>query len=93
MALCGDHQKPFAFVLNRENLRRELLHTSAATHLHKLGVMLAEHVQDRAAYISALNKGLTGPEHPDARQAREARAEIEALWAAVKKLAMKARAQ
>jgi chromosome partitioning protein len=93
VALCGDHQKPFAFVLNRENPRRELLHSSATAHLRKLGPMLAEHLQDRAAYVSALNKGLTGPEHPDSRQAREARAEIEALWAAVKELAATARAQ
>lgn len=91
VALCEDQAKAFAFVINRENLRREVLHSSAATHLRKLGTVLAEHVQDRGAYISALNKGLTGPEHTDARQAREARAEIEALWAAVKKLAMKAR--
>jgi chromosome partitioning protein len=93
VSLCGEHDRRFAFVLNRGNPRRELLHSSAAVHLRKLGVMLVEHVQDRAAYVSALNKGLKGPEHPDARQAREARVEIEALWAAVKKLAAKARAQ
>ena len=91
VALCGEHGKPFAFVLNRENPRREIMNTSAGAHLKKLGAILDEHVQDRAAYVSALNKGKTGPEHPDARQAREARAEIEALWAAVKKLATKAR--
>jgi len=91
VALCAEHEKAFAFVLNRENPRREIMNTSAGAHLRKLGLILDEHVQDRAAYISALNKGKTGPEHPDARQAREARAEIEALWAAVKKLAMKAR--
>jgi chromosome partitioning protein len=93
VALCDEHIQPFAFVLNRANPRRELLHSSAATHLRKLGVLLAEHVRDRAAYVSALNKGLTGPEHPDARQAKEARAEVEALWAAVKRLATKVRAQ
>jgi cellulose biosynthesis protein BcsQ len=93
VALCGDHCKPFAFVLNRGNPRRELLHSSAATHLRKLGPILPEHVQDRAAYVSALNRGLTGPEHPDARQAKDARAEIAALWATVKKLSAKARAQ
>ena len=91
VAHCGEHEKAFAFVLNRENPRREIMNTSAGAHLKKLGVILDEHVQDRAAYVSALNKGKTGPEHPDARQAREARAEIEALWAAVKKLAIKAR--
>jgi len=85
--LCGEHEKPFAFVLNRENARRELMNTSAAAHLRKLGTILDEHVMDRAAYVSALNRGKTGPEHPDSKQAREAKPEIEALWAAVKKLA------
>jgi chromosome partitioning protein len=93
VALCEEHHRQFTFLLNRVNPRRELLHSSATTHLRKLGVMLTVHVQDRAAYVSALNKGLTGPEHPDARQAREARSEIEELWAAVKKLAVQARAQ
>jgi chromosome partitioning protein len=84
--LCGEHRRRFAFVLNRENPQRRTLNGSAAKHLTKLGVILSEHVQDRAAYVSALNKGLTGPEHPDAKQAKDARAEIEAVWAAVKKL-------
>jgi hypothetical protein len=93
VGICGDHSKPFAFCLNKENARREVLNTSAETHLRKLGVILAEHVLDRAVYVSALNKGKTGPEHPDAKQAKEARAEIEALWLAVKSLTEKARAQ
>jgi hypothetical protein len=42
---------------------------------------------------AALNKGLTGPEHPDTRQAKDARIEIEALWAAVKKLIAKGTAR
>lgn len=82
--LCNDHEKPFAFVLNRQNARRDALNSSARAHLRKLGEVLDEGVQDRTAYVSALNKGKTGPEHPDAKQAREARPEIEALWAAVK---------
>ena len=45
-----------------------------------------------SGYVSALNKGKTGPEHPDAKQAKEARGEIEALWRAVKPLTEKARA-
>lgn len=85
--LCKDHDKPFAFVLNRQNARRDALNSSAKTHLRKLGEVLDENVQDRTAYVSALNKGKTGPEHPDIKQAREARPEIEALWAAVKKRA------
>jgi chromosome partitioning protein len=93
VALCGEHDRRFAFVLNRENPRRGILNGSAAKHLRKLGVLLAEHVQDRAAYVSALNKGLTGPEHPDARQAKDARVEIEALWAAVRRLSAKGEAR
>lgn len=84
-AACKDLQRPFAFVLNAEDARRKVLSTTAVTALKKIGPVLAEHVQDRTAYVSALNKGLTGPEHPDSRLAKEARAEIEALWAAVKK--------
>jgi chromosome partitioning protein len=92
VGLCGDLGKPFAFCLNRENARREVLNSSAEAHLRKLGVILSEHVLDRAVYVSALNKGKTGPEHPDAKQVKEARAEIEALWQAVKSLSEKARA-
>ena len=87
VTLCKDHNKAFAFVLNRQNARREVLNSSAEAHLRKLGPVLDEHVQDRAAYVSALNKGKSGPEHPDSKQAREARPEIEALWASVKKRA------
>src|SRR4051794_33668652 len=61
ISLCGDHNKPFAFVLNKENTRWEGLNSSAETHLGKLGVLLGEHIQDRAVYVSALNKGKTGP--------------------------------
>jgi cellulose biosynthesis protein BcsQ len=93
VALCVQHKRRFAFVLNRENPGRETLNGSAAKHLRKLGMLLSEHVQDRAAYVSALNKGLTGPEHPDARQAKGARQEIESLWAAVKRLVAKGKAR
>ena len=82
--ICKEHDKPFAFVLNRQNARRDALNSSARSHLLKLCEVLEESVQDRTAYVSALNKGKAGPEHPDTKQAREARAEIEALWAAVK---------
>jgi chromosome partitioning protein len=90
---CLTLRKPFAFVLNAENPRREGLNSSAVVHLKKMGTVLAERVQDRTVYVSALTKGLTGPEHPDQRQSKEARTEIAALWAAVQKLAGKARAR
>jgi chromosome partitioning protein len=93
VAACAELHKPFAFVLTREHPRRVALNSSAAVHLKKLGHLLAEHVQERTAYVSALGMGKTGPEHPDNKQAKEARAEIEALWSAVRKLASKVRAR
>src|SRR5262245_28248029 len=63
VSLCGDHAKHFAFVLIRENPRREIMNTTAGVHLRKLGIILDERVQDN--YVSALNKGKTGPEHPE----------------------------
>jgi hypothetical protein len=91
VAACGAFEKPFAFVLTREHPRREALNSSAVVHLKKMGPVLTERVQERTAYVSALGLGKTGPEHPDSRQAREARVEIAALWAAVQVLARKAR--
>lgn len=85
--LCGDHNKPFAFVLTREQPRRDKLNSTAITHLKKLGPVLKETMAERTVYVSATAMGKTAPEHPDAKQAKEARAEVEALWAAVKKLA------
>jgi len=76
VSLCQEQAKSLAFVINRKNPRRELLHSSTAKHLCRLGLVLDEHVHDRTAYVAALNKGLTGPEHPDARQAREARSPL-----------------
>ena len=90
VAACQAFDKPFAFVLTREHARREALNNSAAVHLKKMGPVLTQRVQERTAYVSALGLGKTGPEHPDSRQAREARVEIAALWAAVKALATKA---
>jgi chromosome partitioning protein len=86
VAACGELHRPFAFVLTREHPRRVALNDSAVIHLKKMGPVLAEHVQERTAYVSALGLGKTGPEHPDSKQAREARSEIEALWTAVKTL-------
>ena len=61
VGLCGDHRKSFAFVLNRENPRREIINTSAGAHLKRLGAILAEHVQDRAAYVSSTRQGQDRP--------------------------------
>jgi chromosome partitioning protein len=93
VSLCQEQGKPFAFMLNRENVKRGTLNGSAAIHLKKLGVLLPVALQDRAAYVATITHGKTGPEHPDSKQARAAEAEVSALWSAVKKLASKAGAQ
>lgn len=93
VALCEEAGRAFAFVLNAADPRRKALTGSAIVALEKMGPVLDERIQNRAAYVSALNKGKTGPEHPDSKQAREARAEVDALWAAVKRRATKARAR
>jgi hypothetical protein len=84
VSLCQEQGVPFAFMLNRENGRREVLNGSAATHLKKLGVLLPTTLQDRAVYVSTMMRGRTGPEHSDSKQARAAEAEVKALWSAVK---------
>jgi hypothetical protein len=82
-------------VLNREHAQRRTLNSSAAMHLENLGALLPPdrgRVRDLAVHVSALNKGLAGIEHPDNRQAEEARLDVEPLWAEVRARAIKARA-
>jgi chromosome partitioning protein len=93
VSLCQRQGKGFAFMINRENAIRKTLNGSAATHLKKLGVLLPATMHDRAAYVATMGGGKTGPEHPESKQAREAAAEVTALWAAVKKAVAKAGAQ
>lgn len=57
VSLCQEQGIPFAFMINRENGRRETLNGSAATHLKKLGVLLSATLQDRAAYVSTMMHG------------------------------------
>src|SRR4030095_6969209 len=90
VAICGELNRSFGFVLTRVNSQRETLNTSSATHLRKLGVLLPVHVQERTSYVATMAHGKTAAEHPESRQRREAREEIEALWNAVRKAATKA---
>lgn len=53
VAICGELNKSFGFVLTRVNSQRETLNTSSATHLRKLGVLLPAHVQERTSYVRA----------------------------------------
>jgi len=63
------------------------LNASVAAAVSKMGALMAPHTTHRAAYPSALNLGKSAAEHPDSRQRKEAAAEIDAIWLAVKELA------
>lgn len=93
VAMAKELKKPFGFVLNADEPRREGLRTSAIAALTKMGPVLGTPIQNRTVYVSALNSGKTGPEHKDKKQAKEAADEIDALWTAVKKMAAKVRAR
>ena len=82
---CKKLGKPFAFVLTQVDPRWAKFTESAAKALKTRGAVLAEQIRFRLAYASAPTIGKTGPESADARQAAEARAEIEALWLAINK--------
>lgn len=96
IGFCQHHKKPFAFVLNAVNPDQAgwpALIKSAVAALKKFGPVLPKMIRERAAYISALNSGRSGPESSLTRQAKDASVEIAATWTAVKRLAAgKARA-
>jgi chromosome partitioning protein len=91
IAFCREHGKPFLFVLNGTNPDAPgwpRLITSAAASLRKHGRVHSKTVRERAIYISALNGGRSGPESAsDPKEAKAAAIEIDALWAAVRRLA------
>lgn len=86
---CQEFGKPFAFVLNGTNPDQpgwNRLIRSAADALKRYGTVLPKTVRERAAYISALNSGKSGPESADKAQAQAAATEIDTLWRSVKRL-------
>jgi chromosome partitioning protein len=88
--VCKLYDKPYAFVLSAIDPKRKLV-AAIAEALEDYGHVLPEQIHDQAVYASALTVGKTGPEANDATQAAAARAEIDALWRAAKKLMTKAR--
>jgi chromosome partitioning protein len=79
--ICNEHSKPFAFVLNEVDPRQVKLTASAVSFLKMLGPVMDAQVQNRVAYVKAINvKGKTGPETN-----AQAAAEIEAVWKEVKR--------
>lgn len=87
--ICQDHETPFVFVLAMYDAKWKLSE-SAKPYLDRLapGHLLREVISYRQAYVGAMIDGHTGPEYnQDAKQAKAAREEIEALWLAINKRA------
>jgi hypothetical protein len=58
---------------------------SATNVLRKYGSVLPKGLRERVAYIVTLNAGRSGPEYSNAKEARAAALEINAIWSAVKR--------
>ena len=94
IGFCQMHKKPTLFVLNAVNpdvagwpkMIRE-----ATAVCRKYGAVAPKAIRERVAYIRMLNAGKSGPETSDTAQAKAAGAEIDALWAFLKREAAKAR--
>lgn len=91
VALCNERGTPFAFVLNAINPSRKALNASAIRHLETKGKVLSAQITDRACYVTALNKGLSAAEHPDGKQAKPAKSELDALWKEIKQIVKRGR--
>lgn len=87
--LCELHGKPYAFVLNHAPPKWALT-KSAAEFLRQRGSVIEAPITFRQAYMAAVTVGKSGPE---VEKEGIARREIDALWAAVKKLAIAAKAR
>jgi chromosome partitioning protein len=88
--LCEEFGKPFAFVLTMYDSSWKLSET-AKSYLDRkaAGHRLPEVFGYRQAYVGSMTGGQTGPEYnQDAKQAKAARVEVDALWKAVKKRAL-----
>jgi hypothetical protein len=80
--MCGQHRKPFAFVLSAVDVKLRGLTATAVATLSKQRGVLDAGTSDGLAYINAVTIGKSGPEiDPDLRP------EIDALWIEVKRLA------
>lgn len=78
---CQQHGVPYGLVINDAEMRWRIT-ASAAEALTDCGPLLAT-VGHRAAYVSAMTTGRTGPESADVKRDGDAAAEINALWLAV----------
>jgi len=81
--LCETHCKPHAFVLNHAPAGTKLTKTSTQFLKQDGSIVVDAPITYRQAYMAAATVGKSGPE---VEKNGVARREIEALWAAVKKL-------
>jgi len=81
--MCRMHSRPYRFVINAAEPRSKLT-KSAMSYLMKDGRVLPELISYRTEYIAPMTDGRSGPEVDG-----KCKEEIEALWQAVKKAAIK----
>lgn len=90
--LCARTEKPFAFLLTMYDPKWKLSET-ARTYLEKIapGHLMRSVMAYRQAYVGAMIGGQTGPEYnQDARQAKAAKEEVDAIWLELRALAITA---
>lgn len=81
---CKAVKVAYAFVVNEYEPARNKLTKDMVGGLEKYGPVLSQMVQNRTAFVTALNNnGRTGPEHRDPAQRKGASEDIGALWKAI----------
>jgi chromosome partitioning protein len=87
--ICKQFGKPFAFLMTMYDPKRKRSEM-AITDLERKapGHTLPEVFSYQQAYRYSMIGGQTGPEYENVEQAKAARAEVDALWKAVKKRAL-----
>lgn len=85
--LCRKRRKSFAFVLNDFEPKWKASE-GAEDYLTVHGRVLDMRIHHRQAHLVTMGAGRTGAEFNDKRQAKAAADEIDALWLAVRRLAM-----
>jgi chromosome partitioning protein len=85
--LCEAYGKPFAFVITHWDASWKLTKTAVKFLEDRGDKVLDEHLCYRAAYVGSMIAGRTGPEYSDTKAAAACKAEVDALWRAIKRLA------
>lgn len=87
---CEAYGRQFAFLLTHFD-KGWKLSKSAIPVLGDKGRVLAQTLGYRQCYVGSMLVGRTGPEFSDKKQAADAKEEVDALWAEVKRLAKEVR--